>query len=56
MANITIKDLTSIIQDLSDHELNLHGGLCGVLYTIRLGGRVFTTGGMCRRVSPTDWF
>lgn len=54
MANIKVQDLTSIIHDLSEDELNLSGGLCGVLYTIRIGTLVFTTGDKCRRL-PRDY-
>jgi hypothetical protein len=54
MAKITVQDLTSIIQDLSEHELDLRGGLCGVLRTIRVGGFVITIGDKCRPVSPND--
>ena len=40
MAKIKVKDLTSTIQDLSEHELELQGG-CGRTFTIRLpNGRV----------------
>jgi hypothetical protein len=35
MANIKVKDLNSLIQDLSGHELELQGG-CGRTFTIRL--------------------
>jgi hypothetical protein len=35
MANIKVKDLTSTIQELSGHELELQGG-CGRTFTIRL--------------------
>ncbi len=52
MAKIKIQDLTSIIQDLSEHELDLRGGLCGVLRTIRIGGFVVTIGDKCLPVSP----
>jgi hypothetical protein len=54
MAKIIVQDLTSIIQDLSEHELDLRGGLCGVLRTIRVGSFVITIGDKCRPVSPND--
>jgi hypothetical protein len=54
MAKIKVQDLTSIIQDLSEHELDLRGGLCGVLRTIHFGGFVITIGDKCRPVSPKD--
>jgi hypothetical protein len=53
MANIKVQDLTSIIQDLSKNELDLHGGLCGVIRTIYIGGRPFTIGGKCLPVIPS---
>lgn len=54
MAKIKVQDLTSIIQDLSEHELDLRGGLCGVLRTIRIGHIVITVGDKCRRV-PSEY-
>jgi hypothetical protein len=54
MAKITVQDLNSIIQDLSEHELDLRGGLCGVLRIIRIGNLVVTIGDKCRPVSPKD--
>jgi hypothetical protein len=54
MAKITVQDLNSIIQDLSEHELDLRGGLCGVLRIIWIGNLVVTIGDKCRPVSPKD--
>jgi hypothetical protein len=54
MAKITVQDLNSIIQDLSEHELGLQGGLCGVLRKIRIGNLMFIIGDKCRSVSPKD--
>ena len=53
MAKIKIQDLTSIIQDFSEHELELQGG-CGRTFTIRLpSGRVVIAGmDLCLRLPP----
>ncbi len=56
MAKIKVQDLTSIIEDLSEHELDLRGGLCGVLRKIRIGNLVVTIGDKCRRVPPDHSF
>jgi hypothetical protein len=56
MAKIKVQDLTGVIQDLSENELDLQGGLCGVLYTIRIGNLVVTTGDKCLRLPPNYSF
>jgi hypothetical protein len=50
MADIKVKDLNSIAQDLSENELRLQGG-CYKTFAIRLSNGKLTTGKVfCNRV------